>query len=341
MRFFLPFLGVLALAASSLAAQEVVKPVKLIELRSGPVVLQRQFFGQVQARQTVDLAFQVGGQIVDLNADEGSKKASGALIARLDLDGYERALAQAQANYDKAQRDADRLKSLRGQAVSEVQVRDAETQLQLADIALAGAQDNLEHATLHAPFDALVARRLVANYTTVAAGTPVVRLHDVSEIRVDIEVPEVLFRQAGAGGGVTFAAELPGDTTRFALAMREFEAETSSVGQTYTITLAFTENPGNYVLPGASVTVYASAEGTQPDGIILPETALIYDPAGAPSVMVFEDGKVRSVPVEVELQEDGQLHMIDGPEGGTQIVLTGASQLTDGQSVRPFTRVGE
>lgn len=341
MRFFIPFLGALALAASPLVAQEVVKPVKLIELRSGPVILQRQFFGQVQARQTVDLAFQVGGQIVDLSADEGSQKASGALIARLDLDGYERALAQAQANYDKAQRDAERLTSLRGQAVSEVQVRDAETQLQLADIALAGAQDNLEHATLHAPFDALVARRLVANYTTVSAGTPVVRLHDVSEIRVDIEVPEVLFRQAGAGGSVTFEAELPGDDTRFALAMREFEAETSSVGQTYTITLAFTENPGNYVLPGASVTVYASAEGARPDGIVLPETALIYDPAGTPLVMVFEDGKVRNFPVEIELQEDGQLHMIDGPEDGTQIVLTGASQLTDGQSVRPFTRVGE
>jgi RND family efflux transporter MFP subunit len=250
-------------------------------------------------------------------------------------------LSQAQVNYDKAQRDASRLESLRGQAASDVQIRDAETQLQLASIALADAQDNLEHATLYAPFDALVSKRLVANYTTVASGTPVVRLHDVSEIRVDVEVPEVLFRQAGAGNTVSFQAELAGDPQRFDLEMREFETEPSTVGQTYTITLAFTENPGAFVLPGASVTVYASAAAAEPDGIILPETALIYDPAGAPAVMVFEDGTVHSVPVEIELQQDGLLHMIQGPDDGTQIVLTGASQLVDGQSVRPFTRVGE
>ncbi|GAA4228237.1 efflux RND transporter periplasmic adaptor subunit [Sagittula marina] len=322
-------------------APELAKPVKLMTLSMKPVSLQRQFFGQVIAKQTVDLAFQVSGQLETLNAEEGSAKAKGSLIARLDLSGYQRAVSQAQANYDKAKRDAERLASLRGQAVSAVSVRDAETQLQLAEIALENAQDDLGHATLRAPFDALVARRLVSNYQTVSAGTPVVRLHDISELRVDIQVPEVLFRQAGAGDGVSFDAELPGDETRFPLALREFETETASIGQTYSITLAFTENPGNFVFPGASVSVFATAEGRAPDAIILPETALIYDPAGAPSVMIFEDGTVREAPVEVELREDGRLYMIDGPAEGTQIVKTGASQLRDGQRARPFTRIGE
>ncbi|MGJ8544889.1 MAG: efflux RND transporter periplasmic adaptor subunit [Sulfitobacter sp.] len=345
MRILFPLLAPLSVAAlalaAPLAAQEPPKPVKLMELSSRPVVQQRQFFGQVQPLQTVDLAFQVAGQIQLLNAEEGSKKPKGALIAGLDLDRFERAVAQAKASYDKAKRDAQRLSSLRGQAVSAVAVSDAETQLQLAEIALADAQDNLDHAALHAPFDALVARRLAANFTTVAAGTPVVRLHDMSELRVDIDVPEVLFRSAGGGENVSFEAELPGDPQRFALAMREFETETSSIGQTYKLTLAFEEDPGAYVLPGASATVYASALGSAPDGIILPQTALVYGPAGAAFVMVYEDGKVAQTPVEIELGEDGLLHMLSGPADGTQIVLTGASQLRDGQAVRPFTRVGE
>ncbi|WP_317626879.1 efflux RND transporter periplasmic adaptor subunit [Rhodalgimonas zhirmunskyi] len=331
----------IAMPVQAQEVPETPKPVKLMQLSSQPVVLQRQFFGQVTARQTVDLAFQVAGQLEELNAEEGSTKAKGAVIARLDLAGYERAVAQAEANYAKAKRDAERLDSLSGQAVSQVQVRDAETQLQLAEIALDSAKDNLDHATLRAPFDALIARRLVANYQTVAAGTPVLRLHDISELRVDIKVPEVLFRQAGAGDRVRFEAELPGDETRYPLALREFETETSSVGQTYTITLAYTENPGAFVFPGASVTVYAAAKGRAPDGIILPESALVYDPAGAPAVMVYDDGKVRRAPVKIELHDDGRLYMIDGPDEGTQIVLTGASQLRDGQSVRPFTRIGE
>lgn len=327
--------------AQEAAVQSAPKPVKLMELSDRPVVLQRQFFGQVAARQTVDLAFQVGGQLLELSAEEGAAMPSGALIAQLDLAGYQRAVAQAQLNYDKAQRDAKRLESLRGQAVSAVQVRDAETQLLLAEIALENAQDNLGHATLRAPFDALVARRLIANYQTVTAGTPVVRLHDISELRVDIEVPEVLFRQAGARDRVEFSAVFPGDDRRFPLNMREFETETSSVGQSYTITLAFAENPGAFVFPGASVTVYTSAEGIAPNGTIVPETALVYGPAGEAFVMVFEDGTVRQTPVKIELHDDGLLYLIDGPADGTQIVSTGASQLRDGQPVRPFTRIGE
>ena len=341
----LPFLA-LALASPAFsqdteAPAPLPKPVKLMTLSAKPVTLQRQFFGQVTARQTVDLAFQVGGQLEVLSAEEGTSMAKGALIAQLDLAGYERAVAQAEANYDKAQRDAERLASLRGQAVSDVSVRDAQTQLQLAKITLENAQDNLDHATLRAPFDALVARRLVANFQTVSAGTPVVRLHDVSEMRVDIEVPEVLFRQAGAGEAVSFAAVLPGDDMRYPLALREFETETSTVGQTYTITLAFVDNPGAFVFPGASVTVYATAAGRKPDGIVLPEGALVFDPEGAASVMVFENGEVRRVPVTLDLQDDGQLYMVDGPAEGTQIVMTGASQLRDGQPARAFTRIGE
>lgn len=345
-----PVLSVLALVAlviplAAMAQDEdvsvVPKPVKLMELSSLPIVQQRQFFGQVTARQTVDLAFQVGGQLEVLDADEGTSKRKDAVIAQLDLSGYERAVAQAEASYEKAQRDVARLDSLQGQAVTAVQVRDAQTELRLAEIALESAQDDLDHASLRAPFDALVARRLVANFQTVSAGTPVVRLHDVSELRVDIQVPEVLFRRAGKEANVQFSAEFPGDDARYPLVLREFETETSSVGQTYTITLAFTENPGAFILPGASVTVHATLKQEASGGVILPESALAYDAAGAASVMVYDDGVVRRIPVTIELQDDGRIHMAEGPADGTQIVMTGASQLRDGQSVRPFTRIGE
>ncbi|BBU55068.1 hypothetical protein KU6B_13330 [Mameliella alba] len=51
----------IAAAAQDQAVPDTPKPVKLMELSSRPVVQRRQFFGQVTARQTVDLAFQVGG----------------------------------------------------------------------------------------------------------------------------------------------------------------------------------------------------------------------------------------------------------------------------------------
>lgn len=328
--------------ASPLVAQEVPKPVKLMTVTSEPQQVERRFYGQVTALQTVDLAFQVGGQVEVLTAPEGQVIPEGEVIAQLDLDAYERARSQADVNLDKARRDLSRLESLSGAAVSEVSIRDARTQVQLAEIALQDAEANLDHATLRAPFDALVARREIANFTTVSAGTPVVRLHDVSEMRVEIDVPEVLFRQAGQNGSVSFEAEFPGGSDRFPLVSREFEAETSALGQSYTLTLAFEQNPGAGIYPGASVSVLARAEMPAQEAVFLPETALTFDAAGDPMVMVFdEDGTVTATPIEIEIALDGRVRLVDGLENGTEIVSTGASQLQDGQSVRRFTRVGE
>lgn len=345
-RFCFSLAAAIVLVASGIRAQEVPapltsKPVKLMTLSAERAVLQRQFFGRVTARQTVDLAFQVPGQLEVLSAEEGTSKPQGALISRLDLSGYERAVAQAEANFAKAQRDLQRLESLRGQAVTAVQVNDAETRLLLAEIALESASEDLDRATLRAPFDALIARRLVANFQTVSAGTPIVRLHDVSELRVDVQVPEVLFRQAGSGDAISFSAQFPSEDTRHSLVLREFETETSSLGQTYTITLGFLESPGAFVFPGASVTVYARAEEQNAEGTILPEGALVFDASGDPAVMVYDEGIVRRTQVSVELLEDGRLNMTQGPAKGTRIVMTGASQLRDGQAVRPYTRIGE
>ena len=41
-----------------------------------------------------------------------------------------------------------------------------------------------DKASLEAPFEAMVAERLVANFTTISAGTPIARLHDMSALQV-------------------------------------------------------------------------------------------------------------------------------------------------------------
>ncbi|MDR6308285.1 efflux RND transporter periplasmic adaptor subunit [Pacificitalea manganoxidans] len=324
------------------------RPAKLMTLTRGGAPLERQFFGRVRARETVDLAFQVGGQIVQFPAAEGAPVDDGQLIAQLDLVPFQRNLDQAQVNLDKARRDLQRLEKLSGSNVAEVQIRDAQTTVSLAEIALDTAEDQLEDATLTAPFDGLVARRMVAAYTTVSAGTPVVRLHDMSELRIDIDVPEVLFRRAQGGDDVQFTAMIPGGTGTYELVMREFEAETAEVAQTFTLTLAFVDTPPTALLPGASSTVTASVMSEGGDAVLLPETALVFDPDRTAHVMIFaphEDdpdvGTVVRTPVQIEIGDNGRVVMQEGPEPGTEIVATGAAMLEDGQTVRRFTAIGK
>ncbi|NOD97071.1 efflux RND transporter periplasmic adaptor subunit [Ruegeria sp. HKCCD6228] len=331
----------LAVLATPIAAQDTPKPVKLMQVHETTPGFTRQFFGRVAARQTVDLAFQVAGQIVEMPVNEGFVIPKGGLIARLDQEPFELRLERAQLQKEQADRTVARLSRLRGTTASQVAVDDAETEAQLAAIALRDAEYELEHATLTAPFDALVSSRAVEAFTTVSAGTPIVRIHDMSELRIEVDVPEILFQRSGQNDDITITAKFPVSDEVFPLEIREFDAETSSVGQTFRIQFGLTPPEGLQILPGSSVTVNVKVQDER-TGIIVPATAVIADATGELSVIVFspagaDEGTVRRVPVTIEPTQSGDVRVLKGLSDGDEVVVAGGAVLTDGQPVRRFT----
>ena len=335
-------LGVFLLSSAA-RAQAPLKPVKLLQTSAQALLLERQFFGQVAAKQTVDLAFQVGGQIVKYPVVEGATVSAGGVIAQLDLEPFELQLEQARLRKEQADRTVVRLEKLAG-TVSQVSIDDAETEAGLARVALRDAEYALEHATLNAPFDALVSRREVEQFTTISAGTPVVRLHDMSELHVKVDVPEVLFQQADESDVVTISAQFPGQDTEYPLEILEYDAEASSIGQTYRVTLRLEPPADRQILPGASATVSVRVD-TGDAAIRVPATALVIAANGDTGVMVFDpadaaEGTVTWTLVQVQATQYGDFRITEGLAGGEEIVLTGGGALEDGQKVSRFTGFG-
>jgi RND family efflux transporter MFP subunit len=323
-----------------LATAQEARLAKIIEVDSALGEVTRQFFGHVVAKETVDLAFQVGGQIIDLPLIEGNRIDEGATVAQLDLEPFELALDQARVQKDQAERTLERLQKLQGSTVSQVSVDDAETSLQLAELAVRNAERELQNATLHAPFDALVASRNVANYATISPGTPVARLHNMSELRIEIDVPEILFQRAGNDPDTKLWAQFPTDPRRYPVTPREFNAETSQVGQTYTITLGMAPPEDQTILPGSSVTVHATLTRQEGD-VLIPASAVATENDGSPFVMVFtptgaDEGTVARRAVEIQPTIRGDVRVTSGLEPGEEIVASGVSQLGDGVSVLRF-----
>lgn len=322
-------------------AEDSLRPVKLVVLEPERDSIQREFFGQVVAKQTVDLAFQVGGQIVQLPVLEGTRVPAGGLIAELDLETFQLRLDQARLQSDQAARNLERQQTLGATRVAQAIIDDAETESRLAALAAKDAQNALDDATLTAPFDALIASRMVANFTTITAGTPVVRIHDMSELRVEIDIPEVLFRDTQADDQIELSAVFPGSDVRYPLTVREFNAEASTVGQTYSITLAMEPPEGLNLLPGASVSVLARRTGSG-QRIVVPATAVLIDSDRSTHLLRFEpagadEGVLSKVPVEVASQPSGAFLLVSGIEAGSEIVAAGVGQLSDGLRVRRFS----
>ena len=338
-------LGLALMLALPASAQDTLKPVKIITAQDRGADISRQFFGRVVARQSVDLAFQVGGQLVKFPVSEGSVVPKGNLVAQLDLESFELTLKEARLQQEQAARTLNRLRQLSGTSVSQVAIDDAATQAALADVAVKNAEYFLEHATLTAPFDALVATRNVDNFATIAAGTPVVRLHDMSEVHIEVDIPEVLFLRAEAAPNVQIQARFPSSDQLFALTLREFNAEASKVGQAYKVTMAMAPPEGLRILPGASVTVIATIKGEHGEAILLPKTAVFIDESGQTSVMVFSpkgasEGSVQKVAVKVAPAPGEGILVTEGLELGAEIVAAGGAALLDGQNVRRFAGFG-
>lgn len=318
------------------------RPVRIHTVSGDTALTSRQFSGRVRAVQTVDLSFQVGGEIVKLPVRESERVKKGELIAALDKEDFERRLREAKVRRDLAKAKLERAETLRKkQFASEASYDDAKAEYDLAVVAVETAARNLEYAEIHAPYDAIITKRLVDNYTVISAGTQVVRIQDMSEIQIDINVPETLFAKVTRQQVESMVAEFPSAPERsFPLQYREHETEPDPVAQTYRVTLAMPVPEDINILPGmtASIIVKLRAGGPEGQGLSVPAAAIGADAQQRPFVWVLDPDTnevSRRIVALGPLRGDNAI-VTDGLKSGEQIVSAGVSFLQERQVVRPL-----
>lgn len=344
----LPLVALAALAALSACSSEAVtvdttpRLVQLGEVSGQDAESRREFVGRVEARQTVDMAFQVGGQLAALPVTEGQRIAEGELVAQLDLEDFERALQETRVQMQQARTDLERQRTLHERGIaSQAALDSAQTQYDLRQVALENAQRNVEYATLNAPFDGLVSRRLVDNFTIVSPGQPIVRIQDIGELRVSIPVSEDMVATFDQTNLIELEAAfsfLPGQT--FSLTPRELVSEPDDTSNTYRAIAALPDNIPANILPGMTATVWAEFERNGPvsTNVAVPLTAVAERPDGTNMVWLYdaETGTVASRDVETDGLRGDRVIISAGVEPGDRIVTAGVSALHEGMEVRPL-----
>ncbi|MCK7579098.1 MAG: efflux RND transporter periplasmic adaptor subunit [Chromatiales bacterium] len=307
-------------------------------------VTSRRFVGRVEAKSRVDLAFQVEGQIRSIPVREGQVVEPGALIAALDPEGFELALAQAEARLALAKAEHDRARELFTRAaVSQSRIDEVSADLKLAEVAVGIARRNLGLTRIEAPFKALITRRLLDPFAFVTSmnPTPVVRVQDVSELRVRLAIPGPLIGLARDPDRFSAVARLASDpAASWPLEPRELVTEADPVAQTYALTLAVVGPPDPRLLPGLTVIVELrdTARTNVDPTPSIPLTAI--DTSGVEDFRVWvyapDSGTVSPRAVSLGLPEADRVPVRSGLEVGEQIVTGGVHRLFAGQRVRAF-----
>ncbi|MDF1716489.1 MAG: efflux RND transporter periplasmic adaptor subunit [Antarcticimicrobium sp.] len=300
----------------------------------------RAVAGRVEPARTVDIAFQVPGQIISLYVEPGDRIGEGDVIAELDQADFDLAVDRAQASFDLAKSEFERANSLAERGVAaDARLDTARAQFAQADVALREARRRLSQTRIVAPFDAIVARTFVEEYVNVTSAAPVARLQDVSETRIMISLPEELAaiaRSAPDGFDIvsSFPA-VPGYTAP--LVLRSFATDADPTAQTYDVEFAITGDIDPRLLPGmtAEVRISIAAEGDHQQSVIVPVSAVDTTSRTEPSIWIYEDqsGQVARRTVRLGLPINDEIVVLDGLKGDELVVSGGWWRLRDNQTV--------
>ena len=300
----------------------------------------RAVAGRVEPARTVDIAFQVPGQIISLYVEPGDKIDEGDVIAELDQADFDLAVDRAQASFDLAKSEFERARSLAERGVAaDARLDTARAQFAQADVALREAKRRLSQTRIVAPFDAIVARTFVEEYINVTSAAPIARLQDVSEMRIMISLPEELAALArsalDAFDIVASFPAVPGYTAP--LVLRSFATDADPTAQTYDVEFAITDDIDPRLLPGmtAEVRISSSAEEDRPQSVIVPVSAVDTTSRTEPSIWVYQEAsnQVARRTVRLGLPVNGEIIVLEGLEGDELVVSGGWWRLRDNLTV--------
>ena len=190
-------------------------PVTLISVTDDSIVQPIIATGTFGPRDEVPLAFKIGGVVARVMVDEGATVTRGQVLAVLDLREIDALVAKARIGAEKAARDQARLDRLHTDSVATLsQLQDATSAADAARSDLASALVNREYATIVAPGNGVILRRLVTAGTTTGPGTSVLTLASNERgrvLRVGLPDRDALRMRTGDKASAQFDA-IPGKT---------------------------------------------------------------------------------------------------------------------------------
>ena len=330
------------------AKKEVIRPVRTTIVGDAQDLTNTNFPGITKEVQSVDMAFRVGGPLIQLNATEGQQVRKGQLIAEIDPRDFRVDLLAKEARFIQARAEEQRFRATYERGSISKSEYDQKLALYLeAQSAFEAAKNALVDTKLKAPFNAFIDQKLADNFERVRVGETIVTLIDLSAIEVRFSIPEALaiyFRQFE---DFTVSFDLYQDVP-FAADLKEIGKKSErSAGIPVILVLRHKNTPDKKekIVPGMAcqikvnlkkeASVQADEEATE---FSIP-TSAIYAQPDSDQKYVFvlneADMTVRKTEITVgTLVSTNLIWVLDGLNRGDILVTAGANVLQDGQKVK-------
>ena len=320
--------------------------------RDGELPILIDALGTVTAAKTATLVPQVSGILLETPFTEGQMVKQGQVLARIDPNPYQQALAQArgtlardQAQLAAAQVTLQRYRQLLSQDsiarqdfdTQDALVRQLQGTVEADQAAVKTAQINLDYTTITSPFAGLIGLRTVdpGNYVSTGTAGGIATLTQLQPIDVVFTVPQdrIPQVQAAALSGHLPVTALDSARARQLASGRFLTLDNLVNVSTGTVRAkARFDNADGQLFPNQFVNIRLQL-GTV-HGVLAPVTAVRTGPDGDYVYVIDQDSVAHMRPVKRGLATDEQILIVQGLQAGEQIVYEGGDRVKDGAPVR-------
>ena len=326
--------------------QEVVRPVKVVEIGEAQTTRQLDYSGSVRARTEMNLGFRIAGKVTERLVDIGQHVNEGDVLARVDPADYELSVKSAAASLDAAERQVETVDLARKRA-EQLYAKNFAPKSQLdqarltydqavatrdaARSTLAQAQNQVQYADLKASKNGIVTAISADVGQVVAAGTPVMTVAVDGEKEVSIAVPEMDI--AGFKPGKEVKASFWSDEgLTLDGKVREVAGSADPQSRTFAVRVSLPNDPR--VLLGMTANIEASA-ANEKQLVSIPLSALAEKDSQS-IVWTVDRGAdtVHARPVTVAKFAADGVRVAEGLKPGDIVVAAGTQFMTENLRVK-------
>ena len=337
-------------SANAGAGQPV--PVNVATVLQKDIPLDLRVFGNVEPIASIGIKAQVGGDLIEVNFEEGQEVKKGDLLFTIQPRLYATQLAQAEANLERdralalnASNDLERYRLLdaKGAGVKEQLDKAATTAAVTVAVVKADeaqvliAQTQLGYTTVESPIDGRTGaiRLRPGNLIRVTDDEPLTTVVQISPIYATFAVPEQhlpAIRKGFDAGEMPVTVHDRKSGLTLGTGKLTFIANTVDTG-TGTIALKATlPNTDRALWPGAFVDVVLRL-ATDRNAIVVPTSAVTIGQRGPQVFVVKDDETTEMRPVTVARTHDQESIISEGLKPGEILVSSGQSRLLPGSKI--------
>jgi multidrug efflux system membrane fusion protein len=340
-----------ALPMAKASAADAAIPVVADVARRADVPVFLVGLGSVAPLHSVTVTSRIDGQLVKLDFVDGQDVHAGDLLAEIDPQPLQAALAQVEATKMRddvlvanARLDLARAQTLTTKGVGSTQVLDT-AKASVAQLEATGKVDQaaidiqqiqLRFTQIRAPLDGRAGIHLVDAGNIIRASDTggIVKINQIHPIAVDFSLPSGDLSRVQAVMKTGNAPVVAQDNTGQQLASGSLSVVDNQInGATATIRIrAVFDNADDRLWPGQFVNVRVQAE-LQRGVVTIPVTAIVRGPDGTYAFVVDKDRHIVKRPVTVRYSNAELAVVGEGVQPGETVVTDGQYRIQEGDLV--------